>query len=113
MISSAGLGEFRIRDLNDEINKLLREKKHWEERILELGGPDYEVRRRGGEGAVAFMHILCATGERDGKVERGGGGEGRSGGKTCLYHLGIGPQRTGPKMMDHEGKEVPGNRGYK
>lgn len=62
-IQNPGLGEFRIRDLNDEINKLLREKKHWEERILELGGPDYE--------------------------------------------------KTGPKMLDHEGKEVPGNRGYK
>ena len=40
---AAGLGEFRIRDLNDEINKLLREKRHWEERILELGGPDHNV----------------------------------------------------------------------
>ncbi|NWV01659.1 ISY1 factor, partial [Upupa epops] len=59
----AGLGEFRIRDLNDEINKLLREKGHWEFRIKELGGPDYA--------------------------------------------------RIGPKMLDHEGKEVPGNRGYK
>ena len=39
----AGLGEFRIRDLNDEINKLLREKRHWQDRILELGGPDYFV----------------------------------------------------------------------
>ncbi len=39
----AGLGEFRIRDLNDEINKLLREKRHWEARIKELGGPDYNV----------------------------------------------------------------------
>ena len=36
-----GLGEHRIRDLNDEINKLLREKFHWEERIRELGGADY------------------------------------------------------------------------
>ncbi|EDO45398.1 predicted protein [Nematostella vectensis] len=62
-IQNAGLGEFRIRDLNDEINKLLREKRHWEDRIKELGGPDY------------------------GKI--------------------------GPKMLDHEGKEVPGNRGYK
>jgi len=62
-IQNAGLGEFRIRDLNDEINKLLREKGHWEVRIRELGGPDYS--------------------------------------------------RVGPKMMDHEGKEVPGNRGYK
>ncbi|XP_064858204.1 pre-mRNA-splicing factor ISY1 homolog [Oncorhynchus nerka] len=62
-IQNAGLGEFKIRDLNDEINKLLREKGHWEVRIKELGGPDYG--------------------------------------------------RVGPKMLDHEGKEVPGNRGYK
>jgi pre-mRNA-splicing factor ISY1 len=31
----------RIRDLNDEINKLIREKGHWERRIVELGGPDF------------------------------------------------------------------------
>uniref|UniRef100_A0A8C9P9C0 Pre-mRNA-splicing factor ISY1 homolog n=1 Tax=Spermophilus dauricus TaxID=99837 RepID=A0A8C9P9C0_SPEDA len=43
-IQNAGLGEFRIRDLNDEINKLLREKGHWEVRIKELGGPDYGVK---------------------------------------------------------------------
>ena len=42
----AGLGEFKIRDLNDEINKLLREKLAWEERILEIGGPDYKVKRK-------------------------------------------------------------------
>jgi len=34
-------GARRIRDLNDEINKLIREKGHWEVRILDLGGPDY------------------------------------------------------------------------
>ncbi|CAG0889990.1 unnamed protein product [Cyprideis torosa] len=62
-IQNAGLGEFRIRDLNDEINKLLREKGHWEIQIRTLGGPDY--------------------------------------------------RRFGPKMLDREGKEVPGNRGYK
>ncbi|KAF4792516.1 Pre-mRNA-splicing factor ISY1 like protein [Turdus rufiventris] len=62
-IQNAGLGEFRIRDLNDDINKLLREKGHWEYRIRELGGPDYA--------------------------------------------------RIGPKMLDHEGKEIPGNGGYK
>lgn len=62
-IQNAGLGEFRIRDLNDEINKLLREKRHWEDRIIELGGPDYA--------------------------------------------------KVGPKMLDSEGKELPGNRGYK
>ena len=27
--------------MNDEINKLIREKGHWERRIVELGGPDY------------------------------------------------------------------------
>jgi len=30
--------------MNDAINKLLREKHHWERRILELGGPSYPVR---------------------------------------------------------------------
>ncbi|XP_003739901.1 pre-mRNA-splicing factor ISY1 homolog [Galendromus occidentalis] len=62
-IQNAGLGEYRIRDLNDEINKLLREKSHWEDRIKELGGPDYA--------------------------------------------------KVGPKMLDAEGREVPGNRSYK
>jgi len=62
-IQNAGLGEFKLRDLNDEINKLLREKGHWEDQIKELNGPDYK--------------------------------------------------RVGPKMLDHEGKEVPGNKGYK
>ena len=42
---AAGLGEFKLRDLNDEINKLLREKGHWEDQILVLGGPDYRVSR--------------------------------------------------------------------
>lgn len=40
-IQNEGLGEHRLRDLNDEINKLLREKVHWERRIVELGGPNY------------------------------------------------------------------------
>lgn len=42
-IQNAGLGEHRIRDLNDHINKLLREKFHWQKRIRELGGPDYNA----------------------------------------------------------------------
>jgi len=62
-IQNPGLGEFKIRDLNDEINKFLRTKYHWEVRIKELGGPDYK--------------------------------------------------RIAPKMLDREGREVPGNRGYK
>uniref|UniRef100_A0ACD5ZKJ6 Uncharacterized protein n=1 Tax=Avena sativa TaxID=4498 RepID=A0ACD5ZKJ6_AVESA len=43
-IQNEGLGEHRLRDLNDEINKLLRERGHWERRILELGGRDYSRR---------------------------------------------------------------------
>jgi len=42
-IQNAGLGEHKIRDLNDEINKLIREKGHWEDRIKELGGADYKT----------------------------------------------------------------------
>jgi len=41
MIQNEGLAEHKIRDLNDQINKLLREKHHWEKRVKELGGPDY------------------------------------------------------------------------
>lgn len=37
------MGEFKIRDTNDEINKLLNEKSNWEDQIIALGGPDYKV----------------------------------------------------------------------
>ncbi|KUF81145.1 Pre-mRNA-splicing factor ISY1 [Phytophthora nicotianae] len=40
-IQNAGSSEHVIRDLNDEINKRIREKRHWERRIVQLGGPDY------------------------------------------------------------------------
>ena len=40
-IQNAGLGEERLRDLNDEINKSIREKGHWERQIRALGGPDH------------------------------------------------------------------------
>lgn len=43
LTAAAGLGDARIRDLNDEINKLLREKGHWERQIAELGGPVYAL----------------------------------------------------------------------
>jgi len=41
-IQNAGLGEHKIRDLNDDINRLIKEKGHWEDRIKELGGADYK-----------------------------------------------------------------------
>lgn len=47
-IQDDALSDFQIRDLNDEINKLMKEKWGWEKRIRELGGPNY---MRGG-GAV-------------------------------------------------------------
>ena len=54
---AAALGEFRIRELNDEINRLIKDKRGWERRISALGGADYGsarmlVRRprRGGGG---------------------------------------------------------------
>ena len=41
-IQNGLLGEFKIRELNDKINRTFREKGHWEDRIKELGGPDYK-----------------------------------------------------------------------
>ncbi|KAI9305276.1 pre-mRNA-splicing factor ISY1 [Cunninghamella echinulata] len=61
-IQDSTLSDYQVRDLNDYINKMMREKYHWEKRIKELGGPNYSV---------------------------------------------------APKMLDNEGKEVPGSRGYK
>ena len=40
-IQNSALGEQRIRDLNDELNEMMKEKRRWEERIRKLGGPDY------------------------------------------------------------------------
>lgn len=40
-IQNPGLGEHALRDLNDSINKSMREKTHWNRRITELGGVDY------------------------------------------------------------------------
>ncbi|KAJ2356321.1 NineTeen Complex (NTC) component [Coemansia sp. RSA 2618] len=62
-IHDMSLPETQIRELNDDINRLLRTKSHWEARVLELGGPDH--------------------------------------------------RKVGPKMLDHQGREVPGNRGFK
>ena len=58
----AGLTDYEVRDLNDEINKLIREKRHWENQIVALGGANY---------------------------------------------------RRNVAMLDDDGKEVPGTKGYK
>lgn len=58
----AGLSDYEVRDLNDEINKLMREKRHWENQIVALGGVNF---------------------------------------------------KRSTAMLDEDGKEVPGTRGYK
>ncbi|KAK4456759.1 Isy1-like splicing factor [Cladorrhinum samala] len=40
-IQEPSLSDFQIRDLNDEINKLMREKHMWEVQMRNLGGPNY------------------------------------------------------------------------
>ena len=59
-IQDPALSDYQIRDLNDELNKLFREKWQWEMRIRELGGPNY---MRGG-GRVT---------DEEGRVVEGGG----------------------------------------
>ncbi|SLM39780.1 pre-mrna-splicing factor isy1 [Lasallia pustulata] len=40
-IQDTSLSDYQIRDLNDEINKAMREKHMWEVQIRNLGGPNY------------------------------------------------------------------------
>ena len=40
-IQDESLQEFEIRKMNDKINDLLKEKETWDQRIIELGGPNY------------------------------------------------------------------------
>lgn len=46
-IQDPALSDYQIRDVNDEINKLMREKYMWEVQIRNLGGPNY-MRAAGG-----------------------------------------------------------------
>jgi len=59
-IQEPSLSDYQLRDLNDELNKLFKEKWQWEMRIREMGGPNY---MRGG-GRVL---------DEDGKEIPGGG----------------------------------------
>eukprot|EP00980_Cylindrotheca_fusiformis_P007235 scaffold1525_cov142-Cylindrotheca_fusiformis.AAC.35 len=45
-IQNPALGEHTIRDLNDEINQKMREKFHWNKRIKQLGGLDFNAIER-------------------------------------------------------------------
>ncbi|EIW73494.1 hypothetical protein TREMEDRAFT_24766, partial [Tremella mesenterica DSM 1558] len=41
-IQDSTLTDYQVRDLNDEINNLMREKRHWETQIVALGGANYK-----------------------------------------------------------------------
>ncbi|KAG5458599.1 MAG: Isy1-like splicing factor [Olpidium bornovanus] len=86
----AGLSDYQVRDLNDEINKLMREKNHWERRIVELGGPDYFV---GFVGAAARFGVIRAYGP---------GHTGQTTAHTCQF-------LTGYKYFGRA-KDLPGVR---
>lgn len=57
-IQNAGLDETEVRELNDKINKLLRERGHWERRIVQLGGKNHYRGRKQkwGMGDEVFEH---------------------------------------------------------
>ena len=59
-IQNPGLGEHALRELNDEINHRLREKWHWNKRIYQLGGLDYNdiERKRQIEEGDTQIHAL-------------------------------------------------------
>lgn len=42
VLTLATLTNYEIRDLNDQINNLLKEKRHWESQIVALGGANYK-----------------------------------------------------------------------
>jgi pre-mRNA-splicing factor ISY1 len=49
-IQDVALSDFQIRDINDQLNKLMREKHAWEMHIRNLGGPNYTRGAGGGGG---------------------------------------------------------------
>lgn len=62
-INNPLINEYEIRDLNSKLNKLFREKRAWEHRIKDLGGP----RRRadessmpGSQSMITFFGILAS-----------------------------------------------------
>lgn len=50
-VQDPALSDYQIRDVNDEINRLMREKHMWEVQIRNLGGPNY---MRGGPGGRMY-----------------------------------------------------------
>ena len=80
-IQESSLSDFQIRDLNDEINKAMREKHMWEVQIRSLGGPNY---MRGG-GKVF---------DEEGREIPGGGKGYRYGSAHARKHQDVLPSKT-------------------
>ena len=91
-IQNPGLGEHAIRDLNDGINKLSREKWHWNRRIKELGGKDYNREER--------KAMLLA--EQEGTGSGGGGVE------DPQLAVGLGLKGSGGYRYFGAAKDLPG-----
>jgi len=102
-IQEPALSDAQLRDLNDDINKLMREKWGWERQIRALGGPNY---MRGGSGNVV-------TDDQGREIAGGGGAKG-------YRYFGRARELPGVKeMFDEAGrraaeardgkKEKPGN----
>ena len=72
-IQNAAMGEHALRDTNDAINKLIREKRHWERQIAALGGPDYDAEAGGRVKDADGRYAIGATGK--GRAAGGGGQE--------------------------------------
>lgn len=91
-IQNAGLGEHAIRDLNDTINKLIREKYHWNRRILELskGKKDYNTEER--------KAMILA--EKEGSTDGGGDGDMGSGLKGSGGYRYFGAAKTLPGVKE-------------
>jgi len=91
-IQNVGMGEHAIRDLNDNINKLIREKWHWNRRIKELNGKDYNKLER--------KAMLLA--------EQEGSGVNISTGDIADGEAGLGLKGSGGYRYFGAAKELPG-----
>ena len=95
-IQNAAMGEHALRDMNEQINKLLREKRHWERQIAALGGPDYSAEQGG---RVKDADGRYAMGAAAGS--RGGGG-----GQHDYYYFGAAKDLPGVReLYERKGRE--------
>ena len=97
-IQNGALGEAAIRDLNDQINKLIREKGHWERQIKALGGADYSE-----TGRVKDADGRFALGGSTGSGRKGGGGE--------YFYFGAAKELPGVReLFEKRGREGGGDK---